>query len=241
MKLLLHACCGPCTLEPLRLLQEEGHDISIAYMNSNIAPKAEYEHRLQTLLDYAKTQDIDVVEGVYDPKAWAREAGVIGPDPETRESRCRACYRLRLQEAAQYAADHGFDGLATTLTVSPYQYTEVIHEELVDACGTRGLKPVFHDYREQYPEATRRSRALGMYRQDYCGCAYSKVEADTERAERAAERARKKAEHDAEMAPIRAAQEAERKRKRAEKQAYAEKRAAQRAALKAYKQAHAND
>ena len=214
MKLLLHACCGPCSLEPLRLLLEAGHDISIAYMNSNIHPAAEYDHRLQTMLDFAHEQGIPVIEGEYDPQAWANAAGVFGTDPDMRSSRCRACYRLRLDEAARYAAEHGFDGLATTLTVSPYQYIDVIGEELSAACATYGIEPVFQDFREQYSEATRRSKALGMYRQNYCGCAFSKVEAAEEREQRRAERARK----------------------RAEKQAYNEKRQRQRALLKKMKE-----
>ncbi len=241
MKLLLHACCCPCTLEPLRLLLEEGHEIAIAYMNSNIHPAAEYEHRRDVLLDFAHEQGISVVEGVYDPQAWARAAGVFGTDPAQRPSRCRACYRLRLEEACDYAAAHGFEGVATTLTVSPYQYTDIIREELERACATRGLAAVFRDYREQYPEATRRSKAMGMYRQNYCGCAFSKVEAAEEREARKAERAAAKAAKEAAEAPMRAAAEAARQKKRAEKQAYANKRAAQRAALKAYKQAHRSD
>ncbi len=238
MKLLLHACCGPCSLEPLRLLLAEGHDITIAYMNSNIAPEGEYAHRLETLLSFARSEGIPVVEGVYDPSVWMATAGIIGPDAETRPDRCRACYRLRLEEAADYARDHGFDGLATTLTVSPYQYTDIIRQELERACESRGLAAVFQDYREFYPQATRRSKALGMYRQDYCGCAFSKVEADEERAQRAAERAKAKAERDAAMAPVRAQKEKERAAKRAAKQEYASKRAAQRAALKEYKRTH---
>ena len=70
MKLLLHACCGPCSLEPVRLLQEAGHDITIAYMNSNIAPADEYQHRLSTLLEWAKSQGIPVIEGPYEPERW---------------------------------------------------------------------------------------------------------------------------------------------------------------------------
>ena len=236
MKLLLHACCGPCSLEPLRLLLEAGHDISIAYMNSNIHPAAEYDHRLQTMLDFAHEQGIPVIEGEYDPQAWANAAGVFGTDPDMRSSRCRACYRLRLDEAARYAAEHGFDGLATTLTVSPYQYIDVIGEELSAACATYGIEPVFQDFREQYSEATRRSKALGMYRQNYCGCAFSKVEAAEEREQRRAERAAAKAAKEAAEAPRRAAEEAERARKRAEKQAYNEKRQRQRAFLKKMKE-----
>ena len=134
MKLLLHACCGPCSLEPLRLLLEAGHQITIAYMNSNIHPASEYDHRLQTMLDFAQSQGIEVVEGPYEPQTWANAAGVFGTDSDSRPDRCRACYRLRLEEAAAYAAANGFEGLATTLTVSPYQYIETIHEELETAC-----------------------------------------------------------------------------------------------------------
>ena len=103
LKLLLHACCCPCTLEPLRLLLEEGHDIAIAYMNSNIHPAEEYEHRRAVLLDFAREQGLKVIEGVYDPQVWSRAAGVFGTDPDQRPDRCRACYRLRLEEACAYA------------------------------------------------------------------------------------------------------------------------------------------
>ena len=171
MRLLLHACCGPCSLEPLRLLLEEGHEITIAYMNSNIHPKEEYERRRDTLMEFARTQGIPVVEGVYSPQAWANTAGVYGADPAMRPWRCRACYRQRIDEACRYASANCFDGVATTLTVSPYQYTDIIREELEAACALHGLAPVFRDFTEQYPEATRRSKALGMYRQNYCGCA----------------------------------------------------------------------
>lgn len=223
MKLLLHACCGPCSLEPLRLLLEAGHEIVIAYMNSNIHPASEYDHRLQTMLDFAQSQGIEVVEGPYEPQAWANAAGAFGTDPDARPDRCRACYRLRLEEAAAYAAANGFEGLATTLTVSPYQYIETIHEELETACAKVGITPVFQDFREQYPEATRRSKALGMYRQNYCGCAFSKVEAAEEREQRKAQRAAAKAKREEELAPQRAAEAAARAARKAEKEAYNEK------------------
>ena len=235
MKLLLHACCGPCSLEPLRLLQEDGHLITIAYMNSNIHPREEYDHRFETMLAYAREHSIEVVEGPYDPQAWARTAGALGTDPDRRELRCRACYRLRLEEAAAWAAEHGFEGISTTLTVSPYQYVDVIAEELERAAQAHGLKAVFRDFRPRYPEATRRSKELGMYRQNYCGCVFSKIEAAEEREQRAAQRTAQKAKHLEETADERAALERERALNRERKQAYADKRAAQKAALKEFK------
>ena len=182
-------------MEPVRILAEAGHDITIAYLNSNIAPASEYEHRLQTLLTWAQSQNIPVIEGPYEPKAW-QEAVRRAWDgkQENRQDRCRACYRLRLEELARYAHEHGYEGISTTLTVSPYQYISVIGEELERAAAPyEGLVAVFQDFREFYPQATIRSRELGMYRQNYCGCAYSDAEAKAERAERKAARKAAKA------------------------------------------------
>ncbi|WP_283169696.1 epoxyqueuosine reductase QueH [Curtanaerobium respiraculi] len=210
MKLLLHACCGPCSLEPVRLLVQAGHDITIAFSNSNIQPRAEYDRRLDTLLEWAGEQGIPVVDFPYDDKAWSRLPGEEHRSGALRENRCRACYRMRLEEAAAYASRHGFEGISTTLAVSPYQLSEVCHEELERAAEAHGLVCVWEDFRPYYPQATRRSREAGMYRQNYCGCLVSKAEADAERQERKRERAARAAEREAAEAPLRE----DRKRKR---------------------------
>ncbi len=297
MKLLLHACCGPCSLEPTRLLKAAGHDITIYYANSNIAPREEYEHRLDTLEKWAKAEGIPVIEGSYEPSIWEDTAGRIGDaalarvraeraeaarreqaseygaaatetapgdgdaiatgsspgqtspsnssdraplradvlsvDPAQREARCRACYRLRLEETARVARERGFEGIGTTLSVSPYQYTEVIREEVDRAAERAGLEGVFEDFRPYYDEATRRSRELGMYRQNFCGCRISDEEAAAERAERKAERAAKKAAKRAAHADELAVEEAMRAAHRAERAAYDKKQARKRAIKKA--------
>lgn len=305
MRMLLHACCGPCSLEPSRILREQGHDLTIFYANSNIAPANEYEHRLETLRTWAGSEGIAVQEGSYDQQQWEKTAGRIGRaaveearkkllahkseevgaaavagqaqagasraqagadnakeeaasaaanaslrfgkhgelaleeaaalavDPGKRAARCRACYRLRLQEAARRAAEQGFEALSTTLAVSPYQYSDIIQEELERAAAEAGVKAVFEDFRPFYPEATRRSRDLGMYRQNYCGCLLSYTEAAAERAERkaerkalhAAERAAHASEHAAEAAALAA--------RKAERANYDAKQARKRAILKA--------
>lgn len=263
MKLLLHACCGPCSLEPTRLLKAAGHDITIYYANSNIHPAEEYEHRLATLRAWAADAGFEVLEGPYDPATWEASAGRIGDaaiaeveqarakagvegecevepgspddtasnrcktvtetnygaaspddtplfasatgsaapraavlsvDPARREARCRACYRLRLEETARVAAERGFEGIGTTLSVSPYQYTQVIREEVERAAAQAGVASVFEDFRPYYDEATRESRELGMYRQNFCGCRISNLEAADERAAEEAARAAHKAE-----------------------------------------------
>lgn len=232
MKLLLHACCGPCSLEPVRLLQDAGHDLAIAYMNSNIAPAEEYAYRRDTLATWAASLSIPVVEGVYDPRAWQQEVGCIGDDPARREARCRACYRLRFEEAARAAVEQGFDAIGTTLSVSPYQYTDIIRDELVRAADHAGVQALFEDYRPHYDEAARRSKELGMYRQNYCGCRFSDAEAAVERAARKRERASAREAERAAHAHEQALAEAAHAAKKAERQAYAEKQAHKHAVLK---------
>lgn len=194
MKLLLHACCGPCSLMPAGLLQDAGHDITIAYMNSNIHPETEYEKRRATLRTWARLMGTVVIEGSYDPVLWQKIVGdITAIDGYKREDRCRACYRMRLEEAAAYAEEQGYEGLSTTLTVSPYQFIDIIGEELEGVCEKYGLEPVFEDFRPYYREATRKSRDLGMYQQNYCGCHYSECEAAEEREERKRAREAEKA------------------------------------------------
>lgn len=305
MKLLLHACCGPCSLEPTRLLKAAGHDITIYYANSNIHPAEEYEHRLATLRAWAADAGFKVLEGPYDQATWEACAGRIGDaaiaeveqaraeadaegerevepgspddtasnrcktvtetnygaaspddtplfasatgsaapraavlsvDPARREARCRACYRLRLEETARVAAERGFEGIGTTLSVSPYQYTQVIREEVERAAAQAGVASVFEDFRPYYDEATRESRELGMYRQNFCGCRISNLEAAAERAERKEQRAAAKAAERAAHADERAAEEAARAAHKAERAAYDKKQARKRAILKALRE-----
>lgn len=228
-KLLLHACCGPCTLEPFRILVEEGFEPVVFYANPNIEPHEEYVHRLETLKTWADENGVPVVEAPYDNEAWRER--VANQTFDERAERCRACYRVRLEESAAYALEHGFEALGTTLSVSPYQHTEIIHEELDRVCAETGLTAVFEDYRPYYPEATERSRALGMYRQNYCGCALSEAEAAAERAARKEQRAAEREAYRAEHAEEIAAQEQALAEKRAAKQAYAEKQARKHAIL----------
>jgi len=189
MRLLLHACCGPCLLEPYDALAAAGDEVRVVYANPNIHPREEYERRRDTLLAYALERGIEVDELAYDTEAW--ESAVAGLDRESG-ARCRACFRVRLGAAARHAASEGFDAVATTLTVSPYQDPDAIREAGESVCGEAGVAFLVTDFRDRYPDATRRSRELGMYRQNYCGCRYSESEAAEARAARnAAKRAAK--------------------------------------------------
>ena len=177
--ILLHACCGPCSIEPVKLLREEGFEPVICWSNPNIQPVAEHDHRLRTLESWARdVAHAEVVVAGDDRDAWER---LVAPHGFDREARCRACYALRLSEACRVARERGIDHVSTTLAVSPYQLFDACGRALDGLCRANGLVPVWRDFRPLYPEATRVSRELGMYRQNYCGCRFSAAEAAVER------------------------------------------------------------
>lgn len=233
-KLLLHACCGPCSIEPVKVLRARGIEPALFYANSNIAPTAEYEHRRDVCAQWAQASGLQFTEGPYTPTAWEQTAGRIGH--QNRQARCRACYRQRFEASAAHAAAAGFDALGTTLSVSPYQYTQVIKEELERACKMTGVRPFFEDYSPHYAQSVVDSRALGMYRQNYCGCRFSAEEAARDRQAARDRRQAERAAREAEMAPIRAREEAKAAARRAQRAEYDAKQAKKRAVLKALRQ-----
>mgnify|MGYP004644740315 FL=1 len=176
--LLLHACCGPCSLEPLRVLREQGFLPTIVYVNPNIQPHDEYVRRLETLRAWAAGENVEVVEGPYEAERWEREVARYGTN---RLARCQACYRLRLEGAATLAGELGCAHMSTTLAVSPYQLFDACGAELGRICARAGLTAVWQDFRPLYPQATTRAKELGLYRQNYCGCRFSAAEAALER------------------------------------------------------------
>lgn len=184
MKVALHACCGPCLLEPLDALAR-AHEVVVVFANPNIQPLEEYERRRETLRSWAASRALELVEVPYDSADW--DAAVEGVR-DTPGVRCERCYSLRLRQSADLARRLGCEGLATTLSVSPYQDPEAIDRAGREAAAEFGLKWIFEDYRSRYPEATRRSREAGMYRQNYCGCLPSRAEADAERTRRREQR-----------------------------------------------------
>jgi epoxyqueuosine reductase len=180
MRVLLHACCGPCLLEPYDALSAE-HDVDVVYANPNIHPIQEYRRRRDTLVSYAVVRGIEVFEAPYDPPAWMRAVAGLEQEPGAR---CCECFRVRLGQAADVAVERRYEALATTLTVSPYQDADAIRDAGREVSAQRGLTYLDTDFRDRYADATRRSRALGMYRQDYCGCMLSDMEAEPRREQR---------------------------------------------------------
>lgn len=185
MKIVLHACCGPCSTVPLRVFSEQGHELEIYYANSNIHPRAEYDLRRDTIASYAESLGVPFAEGAYEPDRWLE---AIGEHRDYGVERCRRCYRMRFEETARHAAEVGADAIASSLTISPYQFTSAINEELVRAARQAGVAAIESDYRDRYRDSVIYSREAGMYRQNFCGCMFSQIEAADHREKARAER-----------------------------------------------------
>jgi predicted adenine nucleotide alpha hydrolase (AANH) superfamily ATPase len=167
--LLLHICCAPCATHAVRLLSE-AHAVTGFFSNSNIAPREEYDLRLDTARQLARLCEIALIEDAYDHAAWLEAVKGLEKEPE-RGRRCEACFRYNLARAAAYAAAHGFDRFTTTLTISPHKDTRTIF-----AIG-RSLGPFLEvDLKKQdgFLKSRALSRDYGLYRQDYCGCEFSR-------------------------------------------------------------------
>ncbi len=130
--LLLHACCAPCSLEPVRLLVEEGFAPTICWTNPNIQPVAEHDRRLEELRRWTADMHLPLIEAGDDRARWDAAVAPLGAD---RERRCRACYALRLAEACRVAEREGIGHIATTLAVSPYQLLDTCNDVLGEARG----------------------------------------------------------------------------------------------------------
>ncbi len=170
-RLLLHACCGPCTIHPLEKMCAD-YNVSIYYYNPNIHPEAEYVRRLSAARQYCLEKGVRFVVGPYIVEQYFR---AVAQD-EAKPNRCAHCYSLRLSATASAAQELGFDAFTSTLLVSPYQDRDLVlaaGERAAEKCGAPFLG---EDFRDGYRDAMQASRDLTMYRQKYCGCRYSEAE-----------------------------------------------------------------
>lgn len=168
MKILLHACCGPCACYPTEKLRADSKDFDILYFNPNIHPYKEFKQRLSTLMEFCKKQQIEL----FVDKEYSLEECVRGMLSEPN-IRCAYCYRMRLRYAAQFAKEHGYDAFSTTLLVSPYQKHALIIKEAEAAAAEFDIPFYYEDFREGYQRGVDISLELGLYRQQYCGCVFS--------------------------------------------------------------------
>ncbi len=174
-RLLLQSCCGPCSTYVLSYLTKY-FDITLLYYNPNIQPREEYDLRLSNQRKVlAAMPEIHILECDYDGEAYDEAIRGLEAEPEGGD-RCTVCFQLRLEETARRAAEGKFDYFCTTLTVSPHKDApriNTIGRALEERYGVRWLPSDFKK-REGYKQSITLSQELGLYRQDYCGCLYSK-------------------------------------------------------------------
>lgn len=168
MKLLLHTCCGPCAIYPVRTLRDSGMTVHGFFYRNNIHPYSECRRREETLLDYAKRIDLQViVPKDYDLNGFLRQMAF------REDERCRFCYHSRLTATARLAVRGKFDAFSSTLLYSRYQNHDLIHE-LGNRIGREhGVSFHYEDFRTGWSEGVAESKEMNMYRQPYCGCIYS--------------------------------------------------------------------
>ena len=176
-RLLLHSCCGPCSSYVLEYLTRY-FEVFLSYYNPNIQPRAEYDLRLENQLKVLeRIPGVTLVPCGYDGGAYDGAVRGLEDEPEGG-ARCTECFKLRLDFAAREAKRLGCDYFATTLTVSPHKDAQRINAIGEALAGKYGVKWLPGDFkkRDGYKRSIELSREFGLYRQDYCGCLYSKTE-----------------------------------------------------------------
>lgn len=177
-RLLLHSCCAPCSSYVLEYLNEI-FDITIYFYNPNIFPEAEYISRFDEqkrfINEFIKEKNIDLINGDFDKDKFYEAVKGLESQPEGGE-RCLKCFELRLLKTAEYAKKNSFDFFTTTLTISPHKNAEAINTIGEDIGNQHGVKYLLSDFKknEGYKRSIQLSNDYNLYRQDYCGCVYSK-------------------------------------------------------------------
>lgn len=175
--LLLHACCAPCSSAVLELLNKH-FDITLYFYNPNISPESEFAFRLEELKRLTQIMnlpDVSVVAPPYDSTEFDTIASGLEHLPEGG-ARCEKCYRLRLGRSVAYAKEQGFDYVTTTLSISPYKNARWLNEIGTELGEAFGIKYLVSDFKkgEGYKRSCTLSKTYNLYRQNYCGCIYSK-------------------------------------------------------------------
>jgi len=178
-RLLLHACCAPCASYSLEYLSPHFSGIDIWFYNPNITPAAEYNLRMAELRRLTETVQyacpIGILEVPYDPASFYGMAKGMESLPEGGE-RCYRCYEQRLRSAAEAAVHGGYDWFTTTLSISPYKNAHWLNEIGVRLGQEAGVPYLISDFKKNggYARSIALSAAYGLYRQDWCGCVFSR-------------------------------------------------------------------
>jgi predicted adenine nucleotide alpha hydrolase (AANH) superfamily ATPase len=174
-RILVHVCCAPDALYVLGLLAGT-HDVTAFFSNSNIDPPEEYALRLEEARKVSRLLGVPLIEDTYDNGRWLKLTRKFKDEPE-KGRRCDVCYALRLQRTAETAARDGFGAFATVMSLSPWKKAAVLNRIGRQFGKRHGLLFLEADFKKKdgFKKSVDLSRAHGLYRQDYCGCVYSRI------------------------------------------------------------------
>ena len=174
MNILLHICCGPCTLYPLKILCQKGLSVTGFFFNPNIHPFTEFYKRVEALKSVSILKKLPII---WHPTGYGLNEWMEKLEGEfSFGKRCLKCYEIRLEEAAQKAKELKFDLFSTTLLYSKYQLHEAIKEIGLKKGEKYKIKFYYEDFRLGWKDGINESIKLGIYRQAYCGCIFSEAE-----------------------------------------------------------------
>lgn len=168
-KILLHTCCAVCASACVERLRLEKIEPVLFFSNHNIAPKEEYNKRLEVARKLAKSWNVELIEDTYDHEAWLGAVKGYEDEPE-KGLRCGKCFDYSFVRTAVYAQEHGFKHFTSTLTVSPHKISKIIFE-----IGKKYPAYDAWDFKKKdgFKRSNELSRELELYRQNYCGCEFS--------------------------------------------------------------------
>jgi predicted adenine nucleotide alpha hydrolase (AANH) superfamily ATPase len=174
--ILLHVCCAPCSGAIIEALCSQGFQPTVFWSNSNILSSAENSRRLAVLEPYAASFGVPVVVDPYDHADWLEKVARGFEDAPERCARCARCFRYNLAKAAEWARAHGMEAFTTSLTVSPHKPSAVVFAAGREAASAGPVAFLEEDFKkkEGFKLSVARSKELGLYRQSYCGCEFSK-------------------------------------------------------------------
>lgn len=172
-KLLLHICCGPCSLYPIQTLRERNIYFTGYFYNPNIHPLQEFKARIKALEEVANQEGIEII--------WDRTYGLKSFLEETllsweRPKRCERCYYIRLEKTAKLAKSLNYTAFTTTLLQSPFQLHDLIRSIGEEIAEKYQIEFFYEDWRKGYKIGKEKAHSLGIYRQKYCGCIFSEEE-----------------------------------------------------------------
>lgn len=167
-RVLMHVCCAPCAEYPVMVLRDEGCDMDLLYFNPNIHPSEEWALRLENVRLYAEKKGLRVfVDERCSEERWRNHRSPY------KEDHCAMCYFMRMDFAARFAAEHGYDSFTSSLFVSPYQNFEKLRDSARKAAERYGIPFLERDFREGFRRGQEMAKEDGLYCQKYCGCIFS--------------------------------------------------------------------